>query len=36
MKSLDEETLSKSLDLGNIPNIDLVVRTKGDQAQRTS
>lgn len=36
MKSLDEDTLSKSLDLGNIPNIDLVVRTKWDQAQRTS
>jgi undecaprenyl diphosphate synthase len=24
------------LDLGNIPPIELVIRTKGDQAQRTS
>ena len=33
---IKEEDLSKSLDLWDIPTIDLVIRTKGDQAQRTS
>ena len=33
---LTEEDISNSLDLGNIPPIELVIRTKWDQAQRTS
>lgn len=33
---LTEEDLSQNLDLGNVPNIELVIRTKWDQAQRTS
>ena len=36
MKTIDEQTLSSAMDLANIPPIDLVIRTKGDQAQRTS
>ncbi len=31
-----EEDITKSLDLGNVPPIELVIRTKWDQAQRTS
>ncbi len=33
---LTEEDLTQNLELGDIPNIELVIRTKGDQAQRTS
>jgi undecaprenyl diphosphate synthase len=33
---ITEEDITKSLDLGDIPPIELVIRTKGDQAQRTS
>lgn len=33
---ITEEDLSNALDLGNIPPIELVVRTKWDAAQRTS
>ena len=36
MTTVTEEDISKSLDLGNVPPIELVIRTKGDQAQRTS
>ena len=36
LTSVTEEDISKSLDLGNVPPIELVIRTKGDQAQRTS
>lgn len=36
LQNIDEETLSQSLELGNVPPVDLVIRTKGDQAQRTS
>jgi undecaprenyl diphosphate synthase len=34
--NIDEQTLSQSLELWDIPPVDLVIRTKGDQAQRTS
>jgi len=36
LATITEETLSNALDLGKLPPIELVVRTKGDQAQRTS
>lgn len=36
MTTITEEDITTSLDLGNIPPIELVIRTKGDQAQRTS
>jgi len=36
LTTVTEDTLSKALDLGNIPPIELVIRTKWDQAQRTS
>lgn len=36
LKNITEKEVSDSLDLGNIPPIELVIRTKGDQAQRTS
>jgi undecaprenyl diphosphate synthase len=36
LHNIDEQTLSKSLELWDIPPVDLVIRTKGDQAQRTS
>lgn len=36
MSELTEEGLSNALDLGNIPPIEFVIRTKWDQAQRTS
>ncbi|MCF7834670.1 di-trans,poly-cis-decaprenylcistransferase [Candidatus Gracilibacteria bacterium] len=34
--NLTEKDLSQSLDLGGIPNVELIIRTKGDEAQRTS
>ena len=34
--TITEDQLSGALELGNIPPIELVIRTKGDQAQRTS
>ncbi len=36
MTTITEEDISRSLDLGNISPIELVIRTKWDQAQRTS
>ena len=36
LTQINEEDISTALDLGNIPPIELVIRTKGDQAQRTS
>lgn len=36
VNTLTEEEFSKHLDLSDIPVIDLVIRTKGDVAQRTS
>lgn len=36
ISKITEEDLSNSLDLWNIPNIELVIRTKWDEAQRTS
>lgn len=36
MKTITEEDISWALDLWTIPPIELVIRTKGDQAQRTS
>lgn len=36
LNKITEEDISAALDLGKIPPIELVVRTKGDQAQRTS
>lgn len=36
LTNITEEDISKSLDLGNVPPIELVIRTKWDQAQRTS
>jgi len=36
MQRIDEQTLSQTMDLADIPPVDLVIRTKGDQAQRTS
>ncbi|NOZ45087.1 MAG: undecaprenyl diphosphate synthase family protein [bacterium] len=36
LSNIDEKTLSQSLDLGNIPPIELVIRTKGEIAHRTS
>ena len=36
LKAITEEDISNSLDLGNVPPIELVIRTKWDQAQRTS
>lgn len=36
LTNITEEDISNSLDLGNISPIDLVIRTKWDQAQRTS
>ena len=33
---ITENDITQSLDLGNIPPIELIIRTKGDQAQRTS
>ncbi len=34
--SINEEVLSKSMDLGHLPPVEMVIRTKGDEAQRTS
>lgn len=36
LTQITEEDISTSLDLGTLPPIELVIRTKGDQAQRTS
>ncbi len=36
LKSITEEEITEALDLWNIPPIELVIRSKGDQAQRTS
>jgi undecaprenyl diphosphate synthase len=36
LTTLTEEEMSNSLDLGDVPPIELVIRTKWDQAQRTS
>jgi undecaprenyl diphosphate synthase len=36
LDELNEETLSKSLDFGELPPLDLVIRTKGNLARRTS
>jgi len=36
IQHITEDDLSKALDLGDIPPIELVIRTKGDEAQRTS
>jgi undecaprenyl diphosphate synthase len=36
LTQVSEEQLSKAMDLGLIPNIELVIRTKWDEAQRTS
>ncbi len=36
MQQITEQQISQSLDLWDIPPIDLVIRTKGDVAQRTS
>jgi undecaprenyl diphosphate synthase len=36
LTKITEEDITTALDLGNIPPIELVIRTKGDQAQRTS
>lgn len=36
LTNITEEDITSSLDLGNIPPIELVIRTKWDQAQRTS
>ena len=36
LTQLEEEDLSPALDLGNVPPIELVIRTKGDIAKRTS
>ncbi len=36
LTTLTEEEISNSLDLGDVPPIELVIRTKWDQAQRTS
>lgn len=36
LTTVTEEDISNSLDLGNVPPIELVIRTKWDQAQRTS
>ncbi|MCX6824638.1 MAG: polyprenyl diphosphate synthase [candidate division SR1 bacterium] len=36
LTGVTEEDISKNLDLGGLPPIELVIRTKGDQAQRTS
>jgi undecaprenyl diphosphate synthase len=33
---ITENDITQSLDLGNIPPIELIIRTKWDQAQRTS
>lgn len=33
---ITEETLSQYMDLGGLPNVEMVIRTKGDEAQRTS
>lgn len=34
--TITEESLSKHMDLGALPPVELVIRTKGDEAQRTS
>lgn len=36
LTTVTEDDISHALDLGNVPPIELVIRTKGDQAQRTS
>lgn len=36
LKNITEEDITSALDLWSIPPIELVIRTKGDQAQRTS
>ena|SRR3989338_7328491 len=36
LTTIDEQTLSNAMDLADIPPVDLVIRTKGDQAHRTS
>jgi len=36
LTTITEDDISNALDLGNVPPIELVIRTKGDQAQRTS
>ncbi len=35
-ESLTEEDLGKYLDFAALPNVDLVIRTKGNMARRTS
>lgn len=35
-KNLTETTLSTAMDLGDLPAVELVIRTKGDKAHRTS
>jgi undecaprenyl diphosphate synthase len=35
-KEITEEALSSSMDLANIPPVDLVLRTKGDTSRRLS
>ena len=35
-ENITQESLSKACDLGDLPQIDLIIRTKADQAQRTS
>lgn len=34
--TISEEELSKHMDLGTLPPVEMVIRTKGDEAQRTS
>ncbi len=36
LQNIDEKTLSQALELWSIPPVDLVIRTKGEQAHRTS
>ena len=36
IQDINEQTLSRYMDLGNLPAVELVIRTKGDEAQRTS
>ena len=36
LTTVTEDDISHALDFGNVPPIELVIRTKGDQAQRTS
>ena len=34
--TITEDELSKHMDLGDLPVVEMVIRTKGDEAQRTS